>query len=423
MGSAITLSFLMALATADATEASAQKTQAPLYRVEVLVFERLDERLRDAEHWPDTTLALQFPEKYHDPFSPPVCRLAVQDDDLKPIGTDTSADNGTRLGITEDGTIQGQKPLSVETETLWQLWQPPKWLSPSPCPEGYNYLTELKMPRNTEDPSMPLETTHENADDMLAIPVDGYRLVEGETLVTAYQKIRTRRNVKILHYSSWLQPFPPNSPTQHFRLIGGKDYGDEFSLVGLPISSAEPQTVIGETTEQAPLITAKTDDKDAYANSEMNSDQEKELEPSPLTTVLEQPEIQSISHLWELDGWLTLYRKRYLHVELNLQLREPAEREVDIIHDMMPDTEDPLADTTRGLNWQFQWDELTTSEDQPKTTEKVTFLRGYTIQQQRRLRSKELHYFDHPLAGVLILITPVTVETQTTESEEDNSGH
>ena len=36
----------------------------------------------------------------------------------------------------------------------------------------------------------------------------------------------------------------------------------------------------------------------------------------------------------------------------------------------------------------------------------MTFLRGYRIEAERRMRSKEIHYFDHPLIGVLILITP-----------------
>jgi hypothetical protein len=33
--------------------------------------------------------------------------------------------------------------------------------------------------------------------------------------------------------------------------------------------------------------------------------------------------------------------------------------------------------------------------------------KGYRLQSKRRMRSKEIHYIDHPMMGVLVLITPV----------------
>ncbi len=38
--------------------------------------------------------------------------------------------------------------------------------------------------------------------------------------------------------------------------------------------------------------------------------------------------------------------------------------------------------------------------------------KSYTIKSKRRIRSKELHYFDHPLVSVLVLVTPYEDKTE-----------
>jgi len=68
----------------------------------------------------------------------------------------------------------------------------------------------------------------------------------------------------------------------------------------------------------------------------------------------------------EIDGTLRLYRARYLHLDLDLRYR--------------PDSPPP------GLTQQVEVFRLTES---------------------RRVRSRKLHYFDHPLFGVLALVTPL----------------
>lgn len=62
---------------------------------------------------------------------------------------------------------------------------------------------------------------------------------------------------------------------------------------------------------------------------------------------------------------------RYLHLDLDLELHEPARHDVaggDAYYGDPPD---------------------------------------YRLQESRRMRSKEIHYFDHPLFGALAIITPV----------------
>lgn len=95
---------------------------------------------------------------------------------------------------------------------------------------------------------------------------------------------------------------------------------------------------------------------------------EAEAEPTPLT-----PDKQYM----ELSGFLRIALARYLHVSTDLAYRvhnaepavDPAENEFD------PETA-PAGDPI------------------------------FHLHQTRRMRSKELHYFDHPVLGALILITP-----------------
>ncbi|MDH3450858.1 MAG: peptidoglycan binding protein CsiV, partial [Gammaproteobacteria bacterium] len=37
-------------------------------------------------------------------------------------------------------------------------------------------------------------------------------------------------------------------------------------------------------------------------------------------------------------------------------------------------------------------------------------MQSYPVRYHRRMRSSELHYIDHPLVGILILVTPVEVD-------------
>lgn len=87
-------------------------------------------------------------------------------------------------------------------------------------------------------------------------------------------------------------------------------------------------------------------------------------------------EIPGPTRLQQVDGWVKIVLGRYLHVSTDLAFRKPV----------MLEHTDPA-------------------------TQEVTRTPGlYTIrvEEKRRMRSRELHYIDHPLLGILVKITPVT---------------
>ncbi|MEJ2142476.1 MAG: CsiV family protein [Gammaproteobacteria bacterium] len=88
-----------------------------------------------------------------------------------------------------------------------------------------------------------------------------------------------------------------------------------------------------------------------------------------------------------VDGKVKVMLARYLHVD------------TDILYFAHPST-DAVTETTGEIE---TLDEQVYGDVQPVTKEPNVFLMN---QLRRRIRSKELHYLDHPVMGMLLLITP-----------------
>ena len=119
---------------------------------------------------------------------------------------------------------------------------------------------------------------------------------------------------------------------------------------------------------------------------------EEETEAIPLRRFAEPPE--------GLDGNLTLYLSRYLHLVLDLQLDAPPE--VELV------SQDEYGDDRRIAG------ELLGYADDQRPAPPVRFV----IQENRILKNGELRYFDHPKFGVLAMVTRVEEE----EEDLDDSG-
>ena len=91
-----------------------------------------------------------------------------------------------------------------------------------------------------------------------------------------------------------------------------------------------------------------------------------------------------------LEGTIDLSRNRYLHLDVDLLYRPPA------------------APQSAGLFSIFQ-------ADQPRIT-------AFRLHQSRRVRSKQLHYFDHPRFGLLTVVTPVELTTPEPADDEDEEA-
>jgi hypothetical protein len=98
------------------------------------------------------------------------------------------------------------------------------------------------------------------------------------------------------------------------------------------------------------------------------------------TLYADAPVAQSLK---QLDGTVKVVLGQYLHLYTDLVLRRPV-------------TTETLDDNQQSL--------------------RTNALYQFSIQKHRRMRSKELHYLDHPLLGILVQITPVEEKVTRRES-------
>ncbi len=103
---------------------------------------------------------------------------------------------------------------------------------------------------------------------------------------------------------------------------------------------------------------------------------------------------------YSLYGTLRVYVSRFLHVDLDLIYRIPQQV-----------TYYEKIDQMKSSIFQSVEDTKFTTSSEPVVT---VAQRGYRLKESRRIKSKELHYFDHPLYGVLLLTTPLDVSSDGT---------
>ncbi|MCK4950355.1 MAG: hypothetical protein KAS48_00950 [Gammaproteobacteria bacterium] len=106
--------------------------------------------------------------------------------------------------------------------------------------------------------------------------------------------------------------------------------------------------------------------------------------------------------LEQIEGTIKISRARYLHVWTDLIYRIPSADIENISYNTnSQDTYLQEMDTMNSYASNADFDTINTNQDaysQP--------LANFRLQDHRRMRSKELHYIDHPLFGVIVIAMP-----------------
>ncbi len=105
-------------------------------------------------------------------------------------------------------------------------------------------------------------------------------------------------------------------------------------------------------------------------------------------------------------GSVTLSVERYLHLAADLFYRQPVAQQLAIpISDLdlwydrpYPTLKEPQGPAYRLKSWQA--------------------MRGFQLKESRRMRSKEIHYLDHPFMGLVVVITPVELPEDAKEIQQ-----
>ena len=204
------------------------------------------------------------------------------------------------------------------------------------------------------------ESTEQHASADVSQPLPYETLDEDEMqLTTLVKRMASSQDYRPLLHIAWRQPATNSGDSPPVRI------------------STLPPATEAETADSALVATSKDGPSEA-ATMESAAAEGVQADASEAATI--RPEAT-------LEGTIDLSRNRYLHLDVDLLYRPPA------------------APQSAGLFSIFK-------ADQPRIT-------GYRMRQHRRVRSKQLDYFDHPRFGLLTVVTPVDLATPEPSDDQD----
>lgn len=114
----------------------------------------------------------------------------------------------------------------------------------------------------------------------------------------------------------------------------------------------------------------------------------------------------------ELQGYIDLYVERYLHINANLHLitYKKSNNPFAIVEENSPSPTRSLSlNSIGGLNL-LSADLSSNSQLSRNSEDFFVSVQHAQLKESRRMRSRELHYFDNPEFGMLVLITPIEIQ-------------
>ncbi|MFT5312442.1 MAG: hypothetical protein ACI8Z9_000920 [Paraglaciecola sp.] len=320
----------------------------------------------------------------------------IDNEDIRPI---------ERLLSIYDKTLALSPPMSEIPFIDWQLpsellctYQQPDALLRNPfeppAPEPERFV-----------PSVPLQISgQERFNDR-----HPHLLPQSALLLSAlFKDINRQRQLSPLLHLGWRQPvlFGRNKAAK-FRLFAGNNYAKTYSASGehLPVATtARPSgeeildKYLADPLSPGELITSPAQDGLFTRISAALAD------PSPIAIAnngkdpaLSPNMAKKVNELWQLDGEFKVYlqyvgRTPYLHIDSDLEYRLPL-----FVKNKPPVSGDsPVGLASENVS-------LATQDDKARG-EGPNYLQSVKFNQLRRVISKQLHYFDHPLFGMVVQI-------------------
>ncbi len=439
--------FLLAansLWAADTQTEDEQQAKERWFQIELIIFARTDKAGLSAENWPDDAVVPDVKNAI-DFLTPPSAIKQTEKENTDTTLTDTAK---TVLATSEVTNNVATDNFSLSPVSTEQTTTPP-------------HPFELKA---SELPFIALTSP-----DFILSP--------------HAKVIKRSRKYQLIRHITWHQPVLSKAESVPVRIFGGEDFADRFDDDGYPLLNLPQNELLSEATGSEADFQNEQDNsritdgtrsisENSLSSSGENSSLHKITDSSDLTLltaeevgVIEQqqeseqklseseplpetglPEFEKPQrHNWQLDGLFTVYVKRYLHVRFDLAYKNISMKEVDesqfasftnfafpeqINNTTVADeattpqqnsTDENSFELPAHLNWNDVEDENLLSFGEPGNSQKLQleYLKPFLMQQKRRVRSKEIHYFDHPLFGVIMLITPYDPEPVEEDSENE----
>jgi len=206
-------------------------------------------------------------------------------------------------------------------------------------------------------------------------------------LKSQLNQLKNHQLFKPLLHVAWRMPVQSKQNALPIHLFAGENYA--LDIYKEEIIAQKRQEAAQATKKQLnkpqgtdPFLTASTDKLDVL--DELQKD-------------------NAIRDLYEVDGNFLLYVQRYLEIESQLIVRTETQKEVS-------------SPTSVLASPQLQTNTSTTADDAVQVVDQIvpqqpvktkTVVTETLFDQTRRLRSGEIHYFDHPLFGIIVQIRKI----------------
>lgn len=189
-----------------------------------------------------------------------------------------------------------------------------------------------------------------------------------------FSKLKKHQLFTPLMHTVWRMPVQNRNKALPIHLFAGENYALDMHKAALSKIDANPVEVI---------------DNDLSV---------KETENLDVLTALEKPNV--IRDLYEIDGNFTIYLEHYLFIDSQLVVRTETEEAIK--------TTTPTAAINTEIGNDDVAIEIVDQEEIGKTNiETKTVITETLFDQNRRLRSEEIHYLDHPLFGIIVQIRKI----------------
>ena len=239
---------------------------------------------------------------------------------------------------------------------------------------------------NERWPAQVLSANTANSIDLAQTPATRRGAMKAQTLAPATFRLQGKadaiarsNNYQLLVHTAWRQSGLDDSQTIALRFKAQsfeRPIQEQlrhpwiFENLGPSKNSIQPAIPLGETTDNQLTLTEEP------VNIELTR-------PAEYSELVAPTELKYVNYA--LDGTIKIVRSRYLHVY------------TDLVYTL------PLAEVASNIEMP-QVDQFT-----PTATAAVfdaIQMQSFQIRNHRRMRSKELHHIDHPIVGMLVLITP-----------------
>jgi len=261
--------------------------------------------------------------------------------------------------------------IAKEVPSLRDFSESLDFLAPEPDQEEEERLaseTEIDMDESVADDALPEGEETEEDPWADVVPVE----TMGEVMQESWRRLRLSAPFRPQQYLSWEQS--ADEPFPSLRI-----HNQQVVLTDDPYAELREQ-VPGEGGGAGPTVVFSDQGNTLPGDAE---EQETEL-PDPTL-------------FYQLDGTITLRRSRFLHLDIDIETREPIYRE--------PIETQPIPDQPQPINEEPE-------ERQPDAFD------THSLKQSRQVKSKRMEYFDSPVLGVLAWITSFEVEEEPEETSE-----